>query len=81
MLRLVELALFLAPFAIFIVWRFVPLEGGPSTRFVVLAACVLAALAGALIWLREMDSLPPGAVYEPAHLEDGRVVPGHAATR
>jgi hypothetical protein len=81
MLRLVELALFLAPFAVFALWRFAAFEGGPSVRVVVGAACVLAMLAGILIWLSQEDALPPGASYEPARLQDGKVVSGHAAPR
>ena len=57
------------------------LEGGPPVRLVVGAACVLALLAGALIWLSQDDALPPGAAYEPARLEDGKIVSGHAAPR
>ena len=79
MLRLVELALFLAPFVFFAIWRFMALEGGPPVRFVVGAACVLALLASALIWLSQDDALPPGVTYEPARLQDGKVVSGHAA--
>jgi hypothetical protein len=48
---------------------------------VVGAACVLALLAGALIWLSHEDALPPGAAYEPARLQDGKIVSGHAAPR
>lgn len=81
MLRLVELMLFLAPFAVFALWRFAAFEGGPSVRVVVGAACVLAMLAGILIWLSQEDALPPGASYEPARLQDGKVVSGHAAPR
>jgi hypothetical protein len=79
MLRLVELALFLAPFVLFLFWRFLAIEGGPSVRAVAIAACVLAMLAGALIWLSQEDSLPPGATYEPARLQNGKIVAGHAA--
>jgi hypothetical protein len=81
MLRLVELALFLAPFVVFALWRFAAIEGGPSVRVVFGAACVLAMLAGILIWLSQEDALPPGANYEPARLQDGKVVSGHAAPR
>jgi hypothetical protein len=81
MLRLVELALFLAPFVVFALWRFAAFEGGPSVRLVVGAACVLAMLAGILIWLSQEEALPPGANYEPARLQDGKVVSGHAAPR
>jgi hypothetical protein len=81
MLRLVELALFLTPFIVFAVWRFVAAEGGLSTRVVIGAACLLAVLAGALIWLSQENALPPGANYEPARLQDGRVISGHAGPR
>jgi hypothetical protein len=81
MLRLVELTLFIAPFAVFALWRFAAFEGGPSVRVVFGAACVLAMLAGILIWLSQEDALPPGANYEPARLQDGKVVSGHAAPR
>ena len=81
MLRAAELALFVAPFVLFFLWRFMAIEGGPSVRAVAVAACVLALLAGVLIWLSQEDALPPGASYEPARLQDGRVVSGHAAPR
>jgi len=77
MLRLVELALFLAPFAAFAAWRFLATEGGPSTKLVVGTACVLALLAAALLWLSQDKALAPGADYQPARLEGGRVVSGH----
>jgi hypothetical protein len=81
MLRLVEVALFLAPFVAFAVWRFMAIEGGPPVSLVVGVACILAVLASALIWLSREDALPPGASYEPARLEDGKIVSGHAAPR
>jgi uncharacterized protein DUF6111 len=81
MLRLVELALFLMPFVVFVAWRFVAFEGGPSARVIIAAACVLAMLAVLLIWLSQEDALPPGASYEPARLQDGKVIAGHAAPR
>ncbi|MGC1411163.1 MAG: DUF6111 family protein [Acetobacteraceae bacterium] len=79
MLRLVELALFLTPFVAFVLWRFVAFDGGASVSVVLGAACVLAVLAGLLIWLSQEDALPPGARYEPARLQDGRIISGHAA--
>ena len=81
MLRLVELALFLAPFVVFAVWRFAAMEGGPSVRVVVGAACVLALLAGTLIWLSQDDALPPGVSYQPPRLEDGKIIYAHGAPR
>jgi hypothetical protein len=81
MLRLVELALFLSPFVFFAIWRAVGTDGGPSIKVVLAAACVLALLAGKLVWLSLHQALPPGTAYAPAHLEDGRIVSGHAVPR
>jgi hypothetical protein len=79
MLRLVELALFLAPFVAFAAWRFLAVEGGPSVRVLVAAACVLAMLTGALIWLSQEDTVPTGSSYQPARLQDGRIVSDQSA--
>jgi hypothetical protein len=81
MLRLVELALFLTPFALFAVWRLVAMEGGPPPRLVIGIACVVALLAGGLIWLSQEDTVPAGRRYEPARFEDGKIVSGQAAPR
>ena len=81
MLRLVEVALFLAPFVAFAVWRFMAIEGGPPVSLVVGVACVLAVLASALIWLsREKHCRRAPATNRP-RLEDGKIVSGHAAPR
>jgi hypothetical protein len=79
MLRLVELALFLMPFVIFAVWRFMATEGAPSLSVVIAATLTLLAMAALLVWLSQKDALPPGADYEPARMENGKVVSGHAA--
>ncbi len=79
MLRFVELALFVSPFVFFAIWRAVGAAGGPSLRMVAAAACVLAVLAGVLIWLSQDEALPPGTAYAPARFEDGRIIAGHGA--
>ena len=81
MLRLTEFALFLAPFAAFVVWRLMATEGGPSMGLVFAAAGALVLVAGLLFWLSREDALPPGTHYVPAQLQDGQVVPSHAAPR
>jgi len=78
---LTELLLFLAPFAAFIAWRLTAGSGGPSRSLLIGAACVLAVLAATLVWLSRQNALPPGTVYVPAEVRDGRIVPGHAAPR
>jgi len=80
MLRLAELALFLTPFVVFAVWRFMATESGPSPRLLIGAVCLLVMLAALLVWLRQEQSLPPGADYAPARLENGHVVSGTAGT-
>jgi hypothetical protein len=79
--RLTELLLFLAPFAAFIAWRLTAGSGGPSRPVLIGAACVLVVLAATLVWLSRQNALPPGTAYVPAELQDGRIVPGHAAPR
>jgi hypothetical protein len=81
MLRLAELALFLAPFAMFFIWRFTAFDRGPTPRVVVGAACVLVALATVLVWLSEHQALPPDTTYAPARLQGGQIISGHAEPR
>jgi hypothetical protein len=81
MLRLAEIAMFLAPFVIFAVWRFSAMEGGPPAWVMAVAAGVLVVLFGSLVWLSQERTLPPSTQYEPAHLRDGQVTAGHAVPR
>jgi hypothetical protein len=81
MLRLAELALFLTPFVIFLVWRFVAIEHGPPKALIIGAACFVALLAGALIWLSEDRAMAPDTDYAPARFENGRIVSGHGVPR
>ncbi len=78
MLRLTELALLLVPFAAFAFWR---LAGGgvPSAGLLGGAAAAMLLLAAALIWFANHETLGPGQRYVPAHVENGQVLPGHAA--
>jgi Family of unknown function (DUF6111) len=57
------------------------MERGPSIQLVAVTACVVVLLIGAMIWLSQEAALPPGTTYAPAQLENGRVIPGHAAPR
>jgi hypothetical protein len=81
MLRLAELALFLTPFAVFIIWRFFAMEHGPSKSLLIGVACFVALLAGALIWLSEDRAMPPDTDYAPARFENGRIISGHGVPR
>lgn len=80
MIRLVELAIFCAPLAAFLLWRAALARGlpGPEPRQLGLLFTALVLMCGVLIWLAERDSLPPGR-YVPAATLDGRIIEGHTA--
>jgi hypothetical protein len=79
---LTELALFLAPFAIYAVYLWGTRAGVlhpqswpiPTLMWLTIAALVL--LAGSFIVLAQWGGAPPNSSYIPAHIEDGRLVPG-----
>jgi hypothetical protein len=79
MIRLAELAVFLAPLTALILWRVAVARGldGPTPRHLLTILAVLVTLGGALIIFSEEEHLPPGR-YIPAHSESGSIVPGHA---
>lgn len=81
MLRLVEFALFLAPFAAFIAWRLLLPGTAPSRTVLLLAVGVLVVVAGLLAWLSRENTLSPDTAYVPPHVENGVIVPGHGAPR
>jgi Family of unknown function (DUF6111) len=81
MLRLVEVALFLVPFAVVAIWRVLLPVRGPSIRTVATLAAVVVVLAATLLWLRSEDAEPPNAAYIPSHVEGGRVLPSREAPR
>ena len=78
---LVEVLLFLAPFAAYALWRRLNpgVEPGSATIWLGLLGIGLG-LAGA-VWYGLSVSMEPGTVYVPARMEDGRIIPGHAAPR
>ena len=80
MIRIAELAVFLAPLAAFLLWRAAIARGldGPEPRQLYLIFAALILMCGGLIWLAERDRLPPGR-YVPAAVVNGQVVEGHTA--
>ncbi|MBV8094845.1 MAG: hypothetical protein JOY71_16675 [Acetobacteraceae bacterium] len=77
MLRLAEVALLLAPIAALVAWRVLAAVGGPSPAIVGIAAATLLLLAAGLFWMSSAERNPPGGTYVPAHVEGGRIIPGH----
>jgi Family of unknown function (DUF6111) len=79
---LTELALFLAPFAVYGIFLWATQAGvldpkawAPSRiAWLVIASLVL--MIGSFVVLAQWGGAPPGATYIPAHTEDGKLVPG-----
>lgn len=79
MSRIIEIALFLTPFLGFAVWRMLlPSPTPPPWLVSGLAGFVLLMLLG-LLWVRHQDATDAHEAYVPATLENGRIIPGHAA--
>ena len=79
---LTEIALFLAPFVAYAVFLWATRAGVmnpeawslPRVAWLVIVALVL--MLGSFIVLAQWGGSPPGSTYVPAHIEDGRFVPG-----
>jgi uncharacterized protein DUF6111 len=77
-----ELALFLAPFAAYAVFLWATRSGVvhpqswslPVLGWLTIAALVL--MIGSFVVLAQFSGSPPRSTYQPAHLENGRLVPG-----
>jgi hypothetical protein len=79
---LFELVLFLTPFAVyaFLLWAknhgVLDPEHWPLRTVVGLTAAALLLMAASAVLAAVFSGDTPGSVYVPAHVEDGRVVPG-----
>jgi hypothetical protein len=79
---LTELALFIAPFvayAIFLLMTRGGLLQPGSWSLKTIASLTIVALmlvVGSFVVLAHFGGAPPGSAYVPAHIEDGRLVPG-----
>ena len=79
---LVELTLFLTPFAAyaFLLWAkshgvFDP-ESWPLRIVVALTVAALLLMGASAVVTALISGAPPGSTYVPAHVENGRMVPG-----
>ena len=77
-----ELALFLAPFVVYAVYlvatksALLTLSSWPPKVLASLAIAALILMIGSFLYLSHFSGSPPGSTYEPAHMEDGKFVPG-----
>lgn len=79
---LTEIALFLTPFVVYAVFLWATKAGVlhpsawslPRLAWLLIAALVL--MIGSFVGLAQWGGSPPGSTYVPAHVEDGRFVPG-----
>jgi hypothetical protein len=81
---LTELALFLAPFALYALFLAVTRAGvfepeswsWRTISWLTIAALLTVAISFFVI--AHFSGAPPGSVYVPAHMEDGKLVPGRS---
>jgi hypothetical protein len=81
---LTEVALFLVPFIAYAVFLWatragvLDAESWSRTRLAWLTICALVLLLGSFFGLTQFSHSPPRSTYVPAHVEDGKLVPGEA---
>lgn len=79
---LTELLLFLAPFAIYAAFLFATRAGvldpksWPMRHVMGLAIVALLLVIGSFVYLAHFSGAPVGTSYVPAHMENGKLVPG-----
>ncbi len=77
-----ELLLFALPFVLYAVFLWATRAGvmdpesWPVSRLVTLAIVSFALVIGSFIYFANYTGAPPGSRYVPAHVEDGKFVPG-----
>jgi hypothetical protein len=75
--RFAEIALFAAPFLVFVAWRLLAPSGDAPRMLVITVTVTVVTMAGLLLVLRYENAEPPDAVYVPAQQVDGKIIPGH----
>ncbi len=79
---LIEIGLFIAPFVIYAALLVVTLKGvlQPSAwgarRIAALGIAGFVLMLGSFVIFAQFSGAPPGSTYVPAHIENGKFVPG-----
>jgi hypothetical protein len=79
---LTEISLFIAPFVLYALFLWATREGVldvsawslPRLMWLTISALVL--VITSFLFLAQFGGAPPGSTYVPAHMENGRLVPG-----
>lgn len=78
-----ELVLFFIPFALYALYLWLTKRGSvldranwPLGHVLWLAIAAFALVVGSFVVLAQWGGAPPGSTYFPAHVEDGKFVPG-----
>jgi len=77
-----EIALFATPFVLYAVFLWATKEGvldaesWPLSRLVWLGIAALALVVGCFVYFANFTGARPGSTYVPAHIENGKFVPG-----
>jgi hypothetical protein len=77
-----EILLFIAPFAIYAAFLWATRAGmldpqhWPLSRILTLALIALALILGSFLVFAHFGGAPVGSTYVPAHMENGKFVPG-----
>ncbi len=77
-----EVVLFLAPFVLYVVFLWATKAGvlhpdsWPASRIAWLAIAALVLVVGSFVYFAHFTGAPPGSTYVPAHMENGKFVPG-----
>jgi Family of unknown function (DUF6111) len=78
----IEVGLFLTPFVIYAAFLVatragvLQLSAWTMRRLAVLVIASLLLVVGSFLVLARFSGAPPGSTYVPAHIEDGKFVPG-----
>jgi hypothetical protein len=77
--RLIEIVMFLTPIAAFVAWRLT--ANRIPGWFLGALASVIVLLLGGLLWTHQQSARDSAMQYQPAQLQDGRIIPGRAVSQ